>query len=198
MQNCLSLSMPQPSCPRAQRGVTLLELIVAMTILAATAAFAVPSYQDFVKNQRLVAGANELLTSLTLARSTAISTRAPTVICRTSAPDAATPVCGTGAFWEQGWVVYTDNNDDGIVDADEIVWERHPALPGEIEIGALGNIANRVRFLPIGTSPGFNGTFAICDDRKGNDQIRERMREVVIAVAGRARVEKGDGATPCR
>lgn len=198
MKNCLSLSMPQPSCPRAQRGVTLLELIVAMTILAVTAAFAVPNYQDFVKNQRLVAAANELLTSLTLARSTAISTRAPTVICRTSAPSAERPVCGAGSFWDEGWVVFSDPNDNGAVDENEIVWERRGALPGEAEIGAAGNIANRVRFLPIGTSPGFNGTFAICDDRKGDKDIRDRMREVVIAVAGRARVDKGDGETPCR
>lgn len=184
------------TCPSLQRGLTLTELIVVIALVGITTTMAAPSFSNLLKNQRITAASNELLTSLMLARSSAITTRGQTVICPSSNSAAAKPACG--GSWEDGWIVFTDLDGDGeVTPPQETLWEQHPALGGTIKIGTVGNLATRVRFQPIGTVPGFNGTFAICDDRADDSAQRANMREVVLAFAGRARVEKGNGETAC-
>lgn len=184
----------QPKHP--QHGLTLLELITALAVIGITAAAAAPAFTNLVKNQRITTAANELLTSLSLARSTAIATRIQSVACPSANATSDAPACG--GSWDDGWVVFTDIDGDGDPDPpQETIWEQHPALGGTVVIGAAGNVANRVRFQPMGTARGFNGTFAICDDRGGDAAQRENMREVVVAFAGRIRVMPADGDTAC-
>lgn len=55
-----------------QSGVTLVELVIAMAILAIIATLAMPSFQTMIENQRLRAAAESMLTGLQLARAEAI------------------------------------------------------------------------------------------------------------------------------
>ncbi len=170
--------------------------MTVIVLVGITTTLAVPSFSNLIKNQRITATSNELLTSLTLARSSAITTRTQVVVCPSANSSAANPVCG-GA-WEDGWIVFTDINGDGTVTPpQETLWEQHPALGGTVKIGAPGALGNLVRFQPIGTAPGSNGTFAVCDDRGSDADQRQNMREVILAFAGRARVASGDGDTAC-
>jgi type IV fimbrial biogenesis protein FimT len=142
--------------------------------------------------------ANELVSSLTLARSMAISQRAPTIMCRSANATAATPACGGGGNWEDGWIVFSDLNGDNAYNAaTEPLWQQRGAAPALVEIGAGANVDPLVRFAPIGTAPGFNGTFAVCDDRKGEAKHASRMREIVVSIVGRVRARGGDGGTAC-
>lgn len=60
--------------PRAPRsGLTLIEVIVALAIVAVLAAVAVPSMREFLMQQRLKSAASELMADMQLARSTALS-----------------------------------------------------------------------------------------------------------------------------
>lgn len=179
-----------------QRGVTLLELMTALAVIGITAAAAAPAFTDLVKNQRITTAANELLTSLSLARSSAMTTRVQSVVCPSANATSDAPACG--GSWQGGWIVFSDINGDGDPNPPrETIWEQHPALGGKVQIGAPGMIAQRVRFQPMGTARGFNGTFAICDDRSADTNQRRNMREVVVAFAGRVRVLPGDGDTAC-
>jgi len=179
-----------------QRGFTLAELLTVVAVVGITTVIAAPSFSNLLKNQRITTASNELLTSLMLARSSAITTRTQTVICPSTNSASAKPTCG--GSWEDGWIVFTDLDGDGAATPpQETLWEQHPALGGTIKIGAAGAIANRIRFQPIGTVPGFNGTFAICDDRSSDSDQRGKMREVILAFAGRARVVEADGDTAC-
>ncbi len=55
-----------------QSGVTLLELIVAILILAILATLAAPALQDFTRSNRVTAQTNELVAFINLARNEAI------------------------------------------------------------------------------------------------------------------------------
>ena len=55
-----------------QRGVTLIEVLVVVTIIGILASFAIPSYQDTIERNRLKQAAESLKSDLQLARTEAI------------------------------------------------------------------------------------------------------------------------------
>ena len=59
---------------RANRGLTMIELMVGLAIVAVLAALAAPSLRTFLMQQRLKSAAAELLADMQLARSTALAT----------------------------------------------------------------------------------------------------------------------------
>ena len=54
------------------RGFTLLELMVAIAVLAVLATIGVPSFQNLIQNNRVTTQTNELVTALTFARAEAV------------------------------------------------------------------------------------------------------------------------------
>lgn len=63
-----------------RRGLTLIELLVGVAILAAVLALGVPSLQQWLLSQRVGAVSTQLLTDLQLARSEAITRGLPTQV----------------------------------------------------------------------------------------------------------------------
>lgn len=181
---------------RRQAGVTLVELMATVAVLAITASIAIPSFSEMVKNNRITTASNELLTTLTLARSAAITNRTVAVVCPSNNPFADQPACG--GTWTNGWIAFVDLNGNGVPNppAEEIL-EQHGPQSGQVTINAAAGLGQRVQFQPIGTARGSNGRFSICDDRAGEESKRGNMRQVVLAFAGRARVLPGDGDLAC-
>jgi type IV fimbrial biogenesis protein FimT len=83
---------PSPSRQR-QSGVTLLEMIVAITVMAVLAVIAVPSYTHFIANQRVRAAASDLYLSIVRARSEALKRSASVTI----SPNTS--------GWQYGWTI---------------------------------------------------------------------------------------------
>ena len=79
---------------RRERGFTLIELIVVLTITAIMAAIAVPSFGNFMAAQRAKSASYELATTLLLARSEAIKRNANVQVA---------PI--TAGTWGNGWNV---------------------------------------------------------------------------------------------
>lgn len=71
-----------------QRGFTIVELLVALTIVAILAAVAAPSFTSVVNNNRLAAQSNELLSAIQYARTEAIRTNARVTFCGAASADA--------------------------------------------------------------------------------------------------------------
>ena len=87
--------MPSATLRRLpQRGFTLVELLVIMTILAVMLGLAVPSFRNFIASQRVKSAAYELSTSMLLARSEAIKRNTSVTIAPATASD-----------WTSGWNV---------------------------------------------------------------------------------------------
>jgi type IV fimbrial biogenesis protein FimT len=65
-------------------GFTLIELMVGVAVLAIALGVGVPSMSEFIKNSRLAAHTNDLLTSLHLARTEAIKRNARVTLCKSA------------------------------------------------------------------------------------------------------------------
>ncbi|MDR1648079.1 MAG: GspH/FimT family pseudopilin [Zoogloeaceae bacterium] len=67
---------------RFAAGFTLVELMVAITIVAILAVFMVPSIREMIQRNRVSSYSNELITALALARSEAIRRGTPAAVVR--------------------------------------------------------------------------------------------------------------------
>lgn len=185
---------------RAQRGFTLMELMVVLAVVGVIMGIAVPNFSLYIRNSRLTGAANDLLASVTMARTEAIKRQLPVGICATANPNATPPVCSGAAAtaWRDGWVVWVDADNDWVPDnvAAEPVLDRHPALDTTLTVRS--NNSRRIRYLSTGFSStagpfGANtDNIAICDARGTQLTIAGASagRALRIAPTGRPRVTK--------
>ena len=90
----------------------MITLAIASILITGVA----PSFTASIQNTRMATQINELHTSLSLARSEAVKRNDNVTVCRSS-----TGISCTG-HWQNGWIVFVDNDFDGSVDAgDEIL-----------------------------------------------------------------------------
>lgn len=103
-----------------QRGVSLLESLLATAIAAVLGAAAVPALTEAQVRQQLGATTSDLFAAFNLARTEAI---------RRGSAVAVKPA--DGADWSGGWRVFADRNDNGVQDdGEESLLERLPAAKG--------------------------------------------------------------------
>lgn len=87
-----------------QRGLTLMELLVTMTIAGILVAIAVPSFTWMIQNNRAATQVNQFVTGLSRARNEAIRSGVSVTLCRSA--DQST--CGGGNGWETGWIIFPE------------------------------------------------------------------------------------------
>lgn len=168
---------------RRHLGFTLLELLMVITIMAALLALAAPSFVSVIRNNRLTAQVNQLVYSLTLARSEAVKRGAPVSMCKSSNGTACQT---TGVNWENGWMVFSDLDRDGVYDAadgEELLQITQPLTEGYTLRGST-ELVDRVTFDPLGVSR-VQGTFMLC---AGNRTDYARASGVNLA----GRIRRGD------
>lgn len=180
------------SAMHIQRGITLMEMLITMTIAVILLTVGVPSFIDMVAANKASGYANDLLSDINLARSEAITRGNRVVICKGPTGTG----CTTGN-WEDGWKVFVDCNNNQTVDAgadstcsnaaDEEVLRVHAALTGGWTLRGGGNAVNRITFLPDGRT-GNNDTLVVCKDGVLNSGNQTRSSAVVVNTTGRARV----------
>lgn len=170
---------------RLQSGVTLIELLVTLSIAVILMAIAVPGFQDFFRRNRLDSSVSEFVASLNLARSEAIRRGVRVSLCRSSTGTN----CTADQPWQAGWIVFSNPDDDNVVDAGEEIVRRHQALPAGVTLNATDNFTNRITYRPDGRiTNNVGGSFFFCHGGT------EDARRILVIGTGRARVE---GATTC-
>lgn len=169
------------------RGFTLLELIIIVGILGITMAFAAPGLSTMISNNRISSDASDFVAALQLAKAEAAARINPVTICKKNASSTA---CNAGGDWSQGWIVFSDINDNGAVDAGagETVLLTHDALNARITFGGTAGVANLITYRPSGTTS-VNSTevLIICDDR-GFDA--NASKGILVTITGRGNVMK--------
>ncbi|MDM0045821.1 GspH/FimT family pseudopilin [Variovorax dokdonensis] len=104
---------------RCTRGLVLLELLVAIAILAVMAAWAAPSFAALTERMRVRAATFALRDSLYLARAEAIKRGGRVLLARLpSLGDCDSSADGAGQ-WRCGWAIFADANGDGAVSAND-------------------------------------------------------------------------------
>ena len=78
------------------RGFTMIELMITVTVLAILTAVALPFYGSFTAGQRIKAASFDMISQLTLVRSEAVKRNSNVTITAT-----------TGTDWKSGWTVWT-------------------------------------------------------------------------------------------
>lgn len=175
---------------KPDKGFTLLELMIVLLISGILIAVGIPNMLNIVRANRLTSQANDLMTSIAMARSEAIKRGVPVNVCRSA--EGATPNCG-GAAWDQGWAVFADTNGNDAFNAGEPILLVRGPITGNNTIAASNNIANRVRFTAQGVvGAGGIGNFLITDAAGA----AKGTRLICLAMTGRARVF-GDGTSAC-
>lgn len=140
--------------------------MITLAIAAILAGLAAPSFADLIKNNRMTTQYNEFLASLSIARSEAIKRAITVTVCKSN--DQVTPACAGN--WQDGWLVFVDNNGDGVFDVgtDEVI-RVHGVLSGGNSLsfngGSGSERGNKISYRSDALATGFTGTFTLCDDR---------------------------------
>ncbi|MBE7565944.1 GspH/FimT family pseudopilin [Acidithiobacillus sp. HP-11] len=93
-----------------QVGLTLIELMVVIAMVAIVLAIGIPEYQNFTRSNTLLAEVHTLKGDIALARSEAATTGSNVVICPSGDPTSANPSCSGTNQWNTGWVVMAPTN----------------------------------------------------------------------------------------
>ncbi len=164
-----------------QQGLTLIELLAGLVLIAIVTTLAAPALGAFIDSQRRQDTAQQLNSGLRLARAEAILRSRP-VIMQALEGD-----------WSQGWNVFIDTNQNQFRDDDEmIVAERS----GHRNVRVIGNskVVTRIGFDSTGRLlNNANGTLAVClKDAPASDY------QIAIAVTGRVSLRRGGfSSEPC-
>lgn len=101
-----------------QRGVTLVEMLAAIALLAILASVAVPSFAAIARQYRLDATTEELMASVQFARVEALRHGHSVMLARRTTCERKLKATED---WSCGWQVFVDTDDDKVLDSSETV-----------------------------------------------------------------------------
>ncbi|TDQ50350.1 GspH/FimT family pseudopilin [Permianibacter aggregans] len=165
---------------KAQKGFTLVELMIVIAIAGITLGLGYPSMKNLIIKSRVNGYAHTLLSTVHSARQTAIMRNEYITVCASANGSS----CDTD--WSKGHLIFIDQNGNreldiedtrlnyinGINDADNVKWQSF-------------KIAKTLQFLPTGITNHQNGTFTVC----GLGKVKY-AKAVIITKTGRPRVSQ--------
>ena len=107
-------------------GFTMIELMMTVAIGAIVLVLAVPSFRYVTNANRIAAEINGLLGDLQFARAEAIKEGRTVTVCVSSNGTG----CTGGTAWQNGWIVFSDPVNFGVVDAGETVLRAQKTFSG--------------------------------------------------------------------
>jgi type IV fimbrial biogenesis protein FimT len=187
---------------QAQTGLSLIELMITLTILAILLTVGIPSFQSTAAKNRLATSASQFQGALALARTEAIRRGTRVTVCVRSGNAC---INNAAREWANGWIVFEDGSDAaageaaGTIDANDDVIRRYDALPDDLVLAGNGGVTWYVSYVSSGqtrtTGGGMQiGTIRACTKSAavGNDY---RSKDLAINASGRVAVSVTAGVT---
>jgi type IV fimbrial biogenesis protein FimT len=176
---------------KKEDGFTLIELMIAVGLTALMLSMAIPALDQFTTSARQTGAINDFVSSLHVARSTAITTNFRTTVCASASGTNCEAVT-----WDQGWIVFGDRDSDQAVDGNEVIVAASDGIDGlSIQSGEFGQF---LMYRPNGrvmnaSINGNSGQFTVCD-RRGT----QYAKVMIVDLSGRPRLSKhlADGTAP--
>jgi type IV fimbrial biogenesis protein FimT len=174
---------------RRSLGLTLIELLMVLVIIAVTLTLGAPQLDRLIQKNRIESISRDLLGSINLARSEAIMRRASVSICPSAMWQTGEATC-TGSY-QDGWIVFSNVNRDDQVDvATDDVIRVYAALPEGYAVAnrlATRAVTKRITYRADGSSYR-NLTLQVC-----SPDGRIPSMSIVLNIVGRARLDRNWG-----
>jgi len=179
---------PEIAASPANDGFTLLEPLIALAITASLTMFAIPTYVQWIGDEKVMNHARLLAKSMQHARSEAIKRGHRVNLCKSS--DGVQ--CADSGTWGQGFLMHEDTGTKGEVDGEDAVIRFEPPNI-EIRVTANKPLADYVSYTAFGHARMLNGalqmgTFTVC---------RPGLRAVDVILVGSGRVRIARAKTIC-
>lgn len=161
-----------------QRGFTLIELMVAIAMVAILSAVAAPSFSDMMVRSAIRSASSDLGADLNVARAEAIRIGGRVTICPRTSPTAMT--CGSD--WAQGWLVFREAGaaNIGTFEGSDRLLREHAGIHRDLTLTRTGGGA--LTFLASGALQNLSGVPG------AQMQIRapgQKGRNLEVSVIGR-------------
>jgi prepilin-type N-terminal cleavage/methylation domain-containing protein len=156
---------------RQQTGFTLYELMITVMVVGIILGLGIPNLRNFTLNSRITGTANDLHAAFMMARTEAAHAKTNVTICASADPMGAANCGGT---WDQGYVVFIDDDADQVRDAGEAILRSQPGVDSGVML-RVANAATYFMYAPTGLGrldAGGNPALSqvvICDERGNGD-----------------------------
>jgi type IV fimbrial biogenesis protein FimT len=169
------------------RGFTLIETLAVLAVAAALLSIGVPSLASLASTSRVSSASSDLLADLFLTRSEAAKRKLRVVMCKSADGQS----CAATGGWQQGWIVFVDNDSDAERDAGETLLRVQPALAGTMRLTGTQPVAKYVSYVSTGNTKlvggGFQaGTLTVCSE----SAEPATARQIIVNSTGRPRTQK--------
>ena len=170
-----------------QNGFTLIELLITIVVVSVLLATAIPSFMQFIKNNRVTGQANSFVVSTQMARNEAVKRGAGTTLC---AANADLDDCSDSTDWSSGWIAFSDLNRNGEIDtATGTCLETEDCLIQAVagpSRSTLTASASSISFLPTGRLSDGAVTLTL----EADDCDQKQKRSIMITAQGHTTIIK--------
>jgi len=160
---------------RAEKGFTIVELLITLFIAAILIAFATPSFLDMIEKNRVRSTSETLVELLRMSRLTAVQQRRTVMVCGSS--DRAT--CDNN--WQESIITVKRGGEDG---QDAILATMNISDKVALSKTNNGPINTNIDFNSNGWSPADNTTITLCPV----DGNQRNAYQVILSGSGKTKI----------
>jgi type IV fimbrial biogenesis protein FimT len=168
---------------RKSSGLTLLEVLITLSILAIISVFAFPSMSELLRDKRASSQVKKVVASIEYARSESVSRNIPVSICSSS--NLSSCKVSDITSWEDGWIAFTDRDGSGAINDSDMVLR---AFSSE---SATSSLTLTVGAFTLSPSGFLGESSAVAMVYQPNNCTGNNRFTVTIQLTGRHRVTRG-------
>lgn len=173
IEKCHSKRVSETALTRGrQTGVTLMELIIVVVMVALLAAMAGPSFTGTVARSQVSSVRDGLASAMQYARSEALKRKDIVAICPSSDQDS----CAGTNDWQVGWIMFADQDNSGDREAGEALLQ---VQYSENSVTTYSSGGPLIAFDRLGRVTSGEGEFSFCHPKQ-----ETVGRQIMVSVTG--------------